>query len=107
MFRVLLIHPGIIPHYRIPIYGYLSGYLKQYGYELTVLSDGIPADVPNTAEFQAVQMRLSVSSIIRFIRRHHMDIIIDYMELRHRYLFPTYFLAKGLLHRKMIYWGQG
>jgi len=105
--RVLLIHPGIIPHYRLPIFGYLSGYLKQCGYELTVLSDGIPANGPNTAEFQAVQVRLSVSSIIRFVRRHHMDVIIDYMELRHRYLFPTYFLAKGLLRRKMVYWGQG
>ncbi|MBE3041908.1 glycosyltransferase family 4 protein, partial [Candidatus Bathyarchaeota archaeon] len=62
---------------------------------------------PNTSEFQAVQVRLSVSSIIRFIRRHHIDVIIDYMELRHRYLFPTYFLAKGLLRRKMVYWGQG
>jgi len=105
--RVLLIHPGIIPHYRLPIYGYLSGYLKQYGYELTVLSDRISTGGPNTAEFQVVQMRLSVSSIIRFVRKQHMDVIIDYMELRHRYLFPTYFLAKGLLRRKMIYWGQG
>jgi glycosyltransferase involved in cell wall biosynthesis len=29
------------------------------------------------------------------------------MALRHRYLFPTYFIAKGLLRRKLIYWGQG
>ena len=104
--RILLIHPGIIPHYRLPIYGYLSGYLRQHGYELIVLSDGIPTDGPNTVEFQSVQMRLSVSSIIRFVRKEHVDVIIDYMELRHRYLFPTYFLAKGLLRRKMVYWGQ-
>jgi glycosyltransferase involved in cell wall biosynthesis len=105
--RVLLIHAGIIPHYRIPIYGYLGSYLKHYGYDLFIVSDGIQPDSPYPVEFQYVGMRLSTSSIIRYIYKHHFAIIIDYMELRHRYLFPTYFIAKGLLRRKMIYWGQG
>ncbi len=34
MIRVLLIHAGIIPHYRVPIYSYLSSYLKRYGFDL-------------------------------------------------------------------------
>jgi len=33
------------------------------------------------------------------------DVIIDFMELKHFYLFPTYVFAKGILRRKIIYWG--
>jgi len=105
--RVLLIHGGIIPHYRVPIYGYLGNYLKQYGYDLSVISDGIQQDSPYLIEFQHIGTRLSVSSITRYICKRRIDVIIDYMELRHSYLFPTYLVAKGLLRRKMIYWGQG
>ena len=105
--RVLLIHAGIIPHYRVSIYGYLGSYLKHYGYDLFVISDGIQPDNPYTINFHYVGMRLSSSSITRYVCKHHFAIIVDYMGLRHRYLFPTYIIAKGLLRRKMIYWGQG
>src|SRR6267142_817394 len=107
MFRVLLIHADKIPHYRIPIYNYLSSYLKRDGFDLLVLSDGIQPGNPHSVDFQFLEMRLSFWSIARLICRQKFDVIIDYMELRHRYLFPTYFLAKGILGRKMIYWGQG
>ena len=107
MIRVLLIHPDIIPHYRVPIYGYLSSYLKSYGFELVVVSDGIQATKPHNINFQYTEMSLSVLSIARFLVRQKIDVIIDFMELRNLYLFPTYFIAKGLLRLKMIYWGQG
>jgi len=107
MIRVLLIHADKIPHYRVPIYGYLSKYLKDYGFDFIVTSDGIDSGNPHTIEFQYAEMPLSTLSIGRFLYRHQFDVIIDYMELRHLYLFPTYFIAKGLLGQKMIYWGQG
>jgi len=107
MIRVLLVHAGIIPHYRVPIYTYLSDYLKRYGFDLTVTSDGIQQGTPDPINFQYVKMRLSVSSIAKLISRQQTDIIIDYMELKHWYLFPTYLIAKGIMGRKMIYWGQG
>ncbi|MFC2168337.1 glycosyltransferase family 4 protein [Acidobacteriota bacterium] len=107
MTRVLLIHAGIIPHYRIPIYNSLSSYLNRYDYHLIVMSDGIQPDNPDKIEFQYEQKNLSVLKITRFIYKEHIDTIIDFMELKNRYLFPTYFLAKGILRRKMIYWGQG
>ncbi len=74
---------------------------------LIVASDGIQADNPHTIDFQYEEMPLSALSIARFIYRQNIDVIIDYMELRHLYLFPTYLIAKGILGRKMIYWGQG
>jgi glycosyltransferase involved in cell wall biosynthesis len=107
MTRVLLIHAGKIPHYRVPIYGCLSAYLKPHGFELIVSSDGIQADSPHAIEFQYAEMPLSTLRIARFVCRQKIDVIIDYMELRHLYLFPTYFIAKGILNKKMIYWGQG
>lgn len=107
MVRVLLIHAGIVPHYRVPIYGCLSSYLKSYSFNLIVISDGIQADNPHAINFQYKEMPLSTVSITRFILQQKIDVVIDYMELRHLYLFPTYFIAKGLLGRKMIYWGQG
>jgi glycosyltransferase involved in cell wall biosynthesis len=105
--RVLLIHAGKIPHYRVPIYGCLSSHLKPCGFELIVCSDGIQADSPHAIEFQYVEMPLSALSIARLVFRQKIDVIIDYMELRHLYLFPTYFIAKGILGKKIIYWGQG
>jgi glycosyltransferase involved in cell wall biosynthesis len=107
MIRVLLIHAGIIPQYRVPIYGYLSKYLKRYGFDLIVASDGIQHDNPFKITFRNVEGRLSVSRIVSLVVRHRVYVIIDYMELRHRYLFPTYIIMKGFLRRKMIYWGQG
>jgi glycosyltransferase involved in cell wall biosynthesis len=104
---VLLIHADKIPHYRIPIYNYLAGYLERYGFSLIVLSDGIQADNLNNVAFQFSEMPLSTIKIARFIYERHIDVIIDYMELRHLYLFPTYLFAKGLMRKKMIYWGQG
>lgn len=107
MIRVLLIHAGKIPHYRIPIYGYLSTYLLPYNFDLTVIADGIQADNPHAIDFKFVEMLLSTFRIARFVNDKKIDVIIDYMELRHLYLFPTYFITKCLMRKKMIYWGQG
>lgn len=107
MIRVLLIHANPIPHYRIPIYGYLRAYLKRYGFELFVVSTGIQPNNPHVVDFEFTEIPLSTVGIIRLIRSLNIDIIIDFMELRHRYLFPTYIVAKTILQKKMIYWGQG
>lgn len=107
MIRVLLVHAGLIPHYRVPIYGHLSRDLGRHGFDLTVVADGIQPNNPFAIEFPYRLMRLSISSLVQLIRREEIDVIIDYMELRHRYLFPTYMAVKGMPKRKIIYWGQG
>src|SRR2546427_7747073 len=107
MIRVLLLHGGSIPHYRVPVYGYLSSFLRRYGFDLTVVSDGIEAGNPHAVDFNYMAMPLSFFSIARFIYRRRIEVIIDYMGLRHLYLFPTYLIAKGIMRRKIVYWGQG
>lgn len=105
--RVLLLHSGFIPHYRVPIYGKLASYLRRYDIELTVASDRIQADNPHPVEFEFQEVPLSVTSIFRLVRRHQIDVVLLFVDMRHPYLFPTYLVTKGLLGRKIIYWGQG
>ena len=82
MIRVLLVHAGLIPHYRIPPYGLLSQYLKLYGFELTVASDGIEAGAKDSIEFPFAPMHLSAMKIARFIYRQKIDVIIGHMGLK-------------------------
>ena len=107
MIRVLLIDQYIIPHFRVPVYSYLSKYLHKYGFEFTVTSAGIQAGNPHPVEFQYTEIPLSVINLTRLIYRKRIDIIISWVDMKHLYLFPMYLIAKGVLGRKMIYWGQG
>jgi glycosyltransferase involved in cell wall biosynthesis len=91
----------------VPIYGRLSEYLHRYGLELRVASVGIQADNPHAVEFSFTQMALSALSIGRLVYREKIDAIILFIDMRHLYLFPTYFVVKLILRRKMIWWGQG
>jgi glycosyltransferase involved in cell wall biosynthesis len=107
MLKVLLIHAGKIAHYRVPIYNYLSEYLESYGFDLMVLSDGIQRDNPHRIFFNYIEKNLSTISIVNFLIRNDIDVIIDFIALRNLYLFPIYFIAKGIMRKRMIYWGQG
>lgn len=107
MVRVLLIHAGKIPHYRIPIYCYLSSFLKKAGFDLLVTSDGIEKGSEYHIDFNFFEMNLTTLAITRLVYSEKIDVIIDYMELRHPYLFPVYLIAKYIMGKKMIYWGQG
>lgn len=107
MARVLLLHGSSIPHYRVPVYNYLSNYLKRHGFDLRVVSGAIQPGNPHAIEFQYTEMPLSVLSIARFIYSQRIDVIILFVDMRHLYLFPTYLIAKGMLRRKMVWWGQG
>ena len=107
MIRVLLINQDVIPHFRVPVYGYLSKYLYKYGFEFTVTSAGIQPGNPHPIEFQYIEIPLSVINLTRLIYRKQIDIIISWVDMKHLFLFPMYLIAKGVLGRKMIYWGQG
>ena len=105
--RVLLLHSGFIPHYRVAVYNRLHSYLHEHGFVLTVASDRIQSDNPHAVGFPYEEIPLSTTNITRLIRRCRIDVILLFVDMRHHYLFPTYLVAKGLLGCKMIYWGQG
>ena len=81
MVRVLLINQSMIPHFRVPVYGYLSRYLYKYGFEFMVASAGIQSDNPHPIEFQYAEIPLSVRSLTRFIRRQRIDVIISWVDM--------------------------
>ena len=52
-------------------------------------------------------MHLSSGSITRLVWRGKFDAVIMFVDMRYLYLFPVYFAVKGILRRKMVWWGQG
>src|SRR5260370_39757315 len=53
------------------------------------------------------EITLTALNIGRIIYLKQMDVVIMFVDMRHPYLFPTYLITKGLLGRKMVWWGQG
>ena len=107
MTRVLLLHSGQIPHYRVPIYNRLRAHLMSSGFDFRVASDGIQRDNPHAVDFPFIDGRLSTWRIAQIVYTHRIDVVILFVDMRHRYLFPTYLFVKGFLRRKMVWWGQG
>jgi len=107
MIRVLLLHGGEIPHYRVPVYNHLSRYLAERSFALTVTSEGIQPDNPTALQFDYAQTHLSVSTIAHMLWRRRFHVLITFVDLRHLYLFPVYLVVKGILRRKVVWWGQG
>lgn len=107
MIRVLLINQEKIPHYRIPVYGYLSRYIHKCGFEFMVASAGIQAGNTYPVEFKYVEIPLSFLSLVRLISRQRIDVIVFWVNMKYLYLLPTCLSAKLVLGKKIIYWGHG
>ena len=107
MIRVLLLNGGQVPHYRVAVYNHLSRYLRERSFALTVTSEGIQPGNSTEVEFDFAQMHLSTKSISRLVWRGNFDVVIMWVNMRYAYLFPVYLVVKGILRRKMVWWGQG
>jgi glycosyltransferase involved in cell wall biosynthesis len=107
MTRVLLLHGGQVPHYRVPIYSRLSRYLRERCFHLTVTSEGIQPGNRTSVDFEFVPMHLSARRIASLVWHGHFDVVIMFVDMRHLYLFPVYLAVKGIMRRKMVWWGQG
>lgn len=106
MKKVLLINQINTPHYRVPIYNYLSTYLKKYGYILTVASEGPQQDNPHRIEYNYIDIPLNFVNLARLIVKLAPDAIIYWVNLKYLYMFPLLMFVK-LLKKKIIYWGHG
>ena len=89
------------------MYNHLSRYLRDRSFELTVTSEQIQPGNRTPVEFKFVPMPLSVASIARLVWRGDFEVVIMFVDMRHLYLFPVYLAVKGILRRKMVWWGQG
>jgi glycosyltransferase involved in cell wall biosynthesis len=106
MTKVLLINQEKLPHYRVPVYNYMSDYLKRERYALTVASEGIQEGSSYPVEFDNRMFPLTFLSLAKFLLTERPDVVIFWVRLRYLYLFPIIFLSK-ILGMKTIYWGHG
>lgn len=104
MKNVFLINTGKIPHYRVPVYGYLSDYLKQHQFRLVVISEGVQEGNPNVIQFPSIFVRLCFSNLSGMLINRRPDAVIFWVG-PHFYMFPLLILARFLKIR-VIHWGH-
>lgn len=104
MKNVLLISSDKIPHYRVPVYNYLSQYFKKYQFILTVGSEGVQEDCPHTIRFLYEETDLSFKNLKKLFLCKKPDVAIFWLG-PHLYMLPVLVLAK-LLDIKVIHWGH-
>jgi glycosyltransferase involved in cell wall biosynthesis len=106
MKNVLLINQNRTPHYRIGVYNYLSAYLRNMNFGLTVVSEGIQEGANQIVEYDHKCVPLNIFSLRKVINDANPDVIIYWINLKNMYLFPLLLWLK-LTNRKIIYWGHG
>lgn len=106
MKKILLINQNRTPHYRVPIYNYLKIYLHNYGYALTVVSEGSQTGNPHLIEYNHIDISLNFFNLASLVVKTNPDVIIYWVNLKHLYIFPLLIFIK-LLKKKLIYWGHG
>jgi glycosyltransferase involved in cell wall biosynthesis len=104
MRNILLINKEKIPHYRVPVYNYLSGYLMKYNFILTVVSGGIQEGNPHAIQFRHTEIHLCFTNLERLFIDTRPDAVIFWVD-PHLYMFPVLLLAK-LLKIKVVHWGH-
>jgi glycosyltransferase involved in cell wall biosynthesis len=104
MTKVILVHQAEIQHYRVPIYSYLSSYLRAKGFEITVVSQGIEQKNPHMVEFDYRKETLTLFRLSKLFVREKPVVVIFWINPNY-YIFPLILFAK-YLGIKVIHWGQ-
>jgi glycosyltransferase involved in cell wall biosynthesis len=104
MKNILLINKENIPHYRVPVYNYLSDYLIKHDFILTVVSEGVQESNPHTIRFRYREIHLCFTNLKRLFVNDRPDAVVFWVGPQ-LYMFPVLFLAK-LLRIKVIHWGH-
>jgi glycosyltransferase involved in cell wall biosynthesis len=106
MKKVLLINQGETPHYRVPVYNYLSAYLEKRDYSLIVTSERTQKGNTHRIEFDQREVSQNFLELTRLVLKLDPDIIIYWVNLKYLFLFPMLIFTK-LLRKKIVYWGHG
>jgi glycosyltransferase involved in cell wall biosynthesis len=104
MKNILLFNKNKIPHYRVPVYNYLSDYLIKYGFILTIVSEGVQEGNPHTIRFPYRKRHLGFTNVARLLTNLKPHAAIFWVNPQ-LYMIPVLFLAK-LLKIKVIHWGH-
>lgn len=104
MKTVFLLHEGTIQHYRVPVYNYLSDCLRQRGYALSVVSEGVQEAPAQSMRFRYFENRLKFGPLNRLVDDIKPDAIILWAK-PHLYTYPLFIKLK-LRNVKIIHWGH-
>ena len=104
MKKILLINGGEIPHYRVPVYNYLSDYLRKKHFSLTIVSDGMQKGTIHPIRFDNRETHLVIINLMRLIISNKPDIIIFWVKPGLN-MWTVLYLAK-LINIKVIHWGH-
>ena len=104
MQQIFLINEGKTPHYRVPVYSYLSKYLEKHQFKLTVVSEGVQQGNPYAICYQHDVIPLGFFSLLRLFLNQRPNAVIFWAS-PHLYLLPLLIIAK-LLKIKLIHWGH-
>jgi glycosyltransferase involved in cell wall biosynthesis len=104
--KVLLINQEKVPHYRVPVYNYLTNYLSRHGFDLTVASEGVEPGNKQPVGYKDAQTRLTFPNVTKLIATLDPEVVIYWVRLRYAYLFPMLGVLKAR-GKKAIYWGHG
>lgn len=104
MKTVFLLHEGIIQHYRVPVYNYLSDYLRDRGYSLSVVSEGIQKTQAPPLRFRYFENGLTFRPLNRLVDEFKPDAVILWAK-PHLYTYP-FFVKLKLRRIKIIHWGH-
>ena len=105
MKNILLINKEEVPHYRVPVYNYLTEYLKGYDLHLTIVSQGVQKDSPHSVQFPYKRIKLDFWNLARLFVSMKPDAVVFWLNFEF-YKFPVLLVAK-ILGIKILYWGHG
>jgi len=106
MKQVFLFHAGKIQPYRIGVYNYLHNFLKQKGYYLTIVSEGLPENLKLSINFPGIEMIYSFRTLTKMAKLHRPWANILFINHRERYFYP-FLLFLRLRGNKVITWTHG
>ena len=104
MKHVLLINRSEIPHYRVPVYNYLSDYLINNDIALSVVSEGIQKGKTCPVTFDSNETPLNIVNLLRLIVNKKPDVIIFWVNPALK-MWIILYTAK-LMKIKVIHWGH-
>jgi len=106
MKKVFLFHGGVLQHYRIAVYNYLSAFLKEHNYLLIVISEGKEPELSGQKEFPEIIRKFSLSSLIKLSKEQRPWANILFINHRKHYFFPFLFFLR-ISGGKVITWTHG
>jgi len=102
--KSLILFDQDLRHYRQPIYRSFSQEFRKLGYELFVVYDLKRNEVENDGFF--IGIRYSFSGFVKMLKKYDSKLIIQFVWLKYRFLFPFMLYCK-IKRIRSIVWSHG